>query len=130
MELTDHQLVSDRAYHEIRYERRPARDVHGNLIPDLYNAWIWLNNPSQLNSYTTEALRELILAFRQASCDRAVVCTVFTGVGDRAFCSGGNTKQYAEYYAGRPAEYPAGTCGCSTTSSRASSPATSRSSIA
>ena len=30
---------------------------------------------------------------------------VLTGVGDRAFCSGGNTKEYAEYYAGHPGEY-------------------------
>jgi len=30
---------------------------------------------------------------------------VFTGVGDRAFCTGGNTKEYAEYYSGRPTEY-------------------------
>jgi 6-oxo-cyclohex-1-ene-carbonyl-CoA hydrolase len=26
-------------------------------------------------------------------------------VGDKAFCTGGNTKEYAEYYAGRPQEY-------------------------
>ena len=37
--------------------------------------------------------------------DRAVVCVVLTAVGDRAFCSGGNTKEYAEYYAGNPPEY-------------------------
>jgi 6-oxo-cyclohex-1-ene-carbonyl-CoA hydrolase len=30
---------------------------------------------------------------------------VFTGTGDRAFCTGGNTKEYAEYYAGNPQEY-------------------------
>jgi 6-oxo-cyclohex-1-ene-carbonyl-CoA hydrolase len=105
MELKDHHLISNPTYEAIRYERRPAHDVHGNPIPDLCNVWIWLNNPSQLNSYTTPALRELILAFRQASCDRSAVAVVFTGVGDRAFCSGGNTKEYAEYYAGRPLEY-------------------------
>ena len=30
---------------------------------------------------------------------------VFTGSGDRAFCTGGNTKEYAEYYAGNAQEY-------------------------
>jgi 6-oxo-cyclohex-1-ene-carbonyl-CoA hydrolase len=30
---------------------------------------------------------------------------VFTAVGDKAFCTGGNTKEYAEYYAGNPQEY-------------------------
>jgi 6-oxo-cyclohex-1-ene-carbonyl-CoA hydrolase len=33
------------------------------------------------------------------------VAAVFTGVGDRAFCTGGNTKEYAEYYSRRPNEY-------------------------
>ncbi len=105
MELKDHQLVPNPVFEAIRYERRPAHDAQGSRIPDLFNVWIWLNNPSQFNSYTTQALRELILAFRQASCDRSAVAVVFTGVGDRAFCSGGNTKEYAEYYAGHPLEY-------------------------
>jgi 6-oxocyclohex-1-ene-carbonyl-CoA hydrolase len=34
-----------------------------------------------------------------------VVAVVFTGAGDKAFCTGGNTKEYAEYYAGNPQEY-------------------------
>ena len=49
--------------------------------------------------------KDVIMAFRKASNDRAVVAVVFTGSGDRAFCTGGNTKEYAEYYAGRPNEY-------------------------
>ena len=42
---------------------------------------------------------------RAASAARDVVAVVFTGVGDKAFCTGGNTKEYAEYYAGQPQEY-------------------------
>ena len=47
----------------------------------------------------------MILAFRRASNDRAAVAVVFTGAGDRAFCTGGNTREYAEVYAGNPGEY-------------------------
>ena len=47
----------------------------------------------------------MILAFRRASVERDVVAVVFTAVGDRAFCTGGNTAEYAEVYAGRPLEY-------------------------
>jgi 6-oxo-cyclohex-1-ene-carbonyl-CoA hydrolase len=50
-------------------------------------------------------VKQVILAFRRASNERDVVAAVFTGAGDRAFCTGGNTKEYAEYYAGRPDEY-------------------------
>jgi 6-oxo-cyclohex-1-ene-carbonyl-CoA hydrolase len=103
--LKDHRLVRDAAWTSIRYELKPARDRGGEPVPDLFNAWIWLDNPAQLNSYTTDALRELILAFREASSDRRVVAVILTGTGDRAFCTGGNTKEYAEYYAGRPQEY-------------------------
>jgi len=89
----------------LRLERRPARRPDGTVVPGLYNAWIWLDNPSQYNSYTTEMVKGLILAFRNASNARDVNCVVFTGAGDKAFCTGGNTKEYAEYYAGRPQEY-------------------------
>jgi 6-oxo-cyclohex-1-ene-carbonyl-CoA hydrolase len=47
----------------------------------------------------------VILAFRHASNARNVSSVVFTGTGNKAFCTGGNTKEYAEYYAGRPQEY-------------------------
>jgi len=103
--LKSHTLVPEIEFEAIRYELRPAVDPAGNEAEGLYNAWIILDNPGQYNSYTTEAVKEVILAFRQASMDRSVVCCVFTAVGDRAFCTGGNTKEYAEYYAGNPQEY-------------------------
>ena len=103
--LKNHTLVPDGEFCEILYELRPALDLAGNAVPGLHNAWIILNNPQQLNSYTTDAVKEVILAFRRASMDRSVVCVVFTAVGDQAFCTGGNTKEYAEYYAGNPQEY-------------------------
>jgi 6-oxo-cyclohex-1-ene-carbonyl-CoA hydrolase len=103
--LKDHRLIVDPRFEHIRYERRTAHDVDGRAVDGLHDVWIWLDNPSQLNSYTTDTLRELIVAFRDASMDRAAVAVVLTGTGDRAFCSGGNTKEYAEYYAGNPGEY-------------------------
>ena len=89
----------------LKVERRPARRPDGSVAPGLHNAWIWLDNAAQYNSYTTEMVKGIILAFRAASNARDVNCVVFTGAGDKAFCSGGNTKEYAEYYAGRPQEY-------------------------
>src|SRR5512135_3177203 len=103
--MKSHPLIDDYAYPLIRYELRPARDAACREVPGLFNAWIALDNPAQLNSYTTDSVKELILAFRQASMDRSVVAVVFTATGDKAFCTGGNTKEYAEYYAGNPQEY-------------------------
>lgn len=104
-ELNNHELLSDYEFRHIIYERLPLRDSNGAPVAGLFNAWIRLNNPSQYNSYTTEAIKEIVLAFRRASMDRAAVAVVFTGVGDKAFCTGGNTREYAEYYAGNPQEY-------------------------
>ena len=103
--LKSHTLVDGNVYEEILYELKPVRDPAGKKAKGLFNAWIALNNPKQYNSYTTDAVKEVILAFRQASMDRSVVAVVFTAVGDKAFCTGGNTKEYAEYYAGNPQEY-------------------------
>ncbi|MBJ7533949.1 6-oxocyclohex-1-ene-1-carbonyl-CoA hydratase [Rhodomicrobium vannielii ATCC 17100] len=102
--LHDHNLA-EIVVPGVRYEKRAARTPDGEIVPGLYNAWITLDNPAQYNSYTTEMVKGVILAFRAASNARDVVATVFTGAGDKAFCTGGNTKEYAEYYAGNPQEY-------------------------
>jgi 6-oxo-cyclohex-1-ene-carbonyl-CoA hydrolase len=108
-ELADHNLVAAEIESlcdgMVRYEQRPAKRRDGSVVEGLYNAWIVLNNPKQYNSYTTAMCKAVILAFRRASMDRAVNAVVFTAVGDKAFCTGGNTKEYAEYYAGNPQEY-------------------------
>jgi 6-oxo-cyclohex-1-ene-carbonyl-CoA hydrolase len=104
----DHGLVAPHVWQAskgVRYEKCPVKGEDGNPVPGLYNAWITLDNPSQFNSYTTEMVKATILAFRAASAARDVVAVVFTGAGDKAFCTGGNTKEYAEYYAGNPQEY-------------------------
>ncbi len=87
------------------YEKKPLTDPNGNPVEGLYVAWIRLNNPKQYNSYTTEMVKGVIAGFTAASQDRSVIAAVFTGTGDRAFCTGGNTREYAEYYARRPHEY-------------------------
>jgi 6-oxo-cyclohex-1-ene-carbonyl-CoA hydrolase len=108
-ETKDHDLVADQlrvtVSKGVRYEKRPVKGEDGKPVAGLYNAWIVLDNPTQFNSYTTDMVKAVILAFRAASAARDVVAVVFTGTGDKAFCTGGNTKEYAEYYAGNPQEY-------------------------
>ncbi|MHA2225040.1 MAG: 6-oxocyclohex-1-ene-1-carbonyl-CoA hydratase [Candidatus Hodarchaeales archaeon] len=109
--LKDHDLWKDEEYFGsdppcITYELKPLINPQTQEVIDgLNSAWIILNNPAQLNSYTTNMVKGVIAAFSKASMDRSVVSVVFTGAGDRAFCTGGNTKEYAEYYSGKPNEY-------------------------
>ncbi len=68
-------------------------------------ARVTINRPGKYNAYSTLALEELAAAFRDASFDDAVGVIVFTGAGDRAFCTGGDVKEYAESYVRVPRDY-------------------------
>ena len=103
--MHDHNLVESYPAHFILVGHRAVKDRLGAPVAGLHNVWITLNNPSELNSYTTDMVKEIILALRAASNDRAAVAVVLTGAGSRAFCTGGNTREYAEVYAGNPGEY-------------------------
>lgn len=108
-ELKNHELFEDTYLGTeppcTMYELRPVYDGDGKEVSGLHTAWVILNNPKQYNSYTTDMVKGVIAGFWKASMDRSVVAVVFTGVGNRAFCTGGNTKEYAEYYTMRPPEY-------------------------
>ncbi len=103
--MNDHNLVSGLVSQAVAVSHRAVFDRDGNPVEGLHNVWITLDNPKELNSYTTPMLKALILALREASNDRAAVAVILTGAGTAAFCTGGNTRQYAEEYAGRPGEY-------------------------
>jgi 6-oxo-cyclohex-1-ene-carbonyl-CoA hydrolase len=107
--MKDHYLWGEEHFSDqapgVIFEKKPILDPKGKKIDGLYSAWITLNNPEQYNSYTTEMVKGVIAGFQRASADSSVVAAVFTAAGDRAFCTGGNTREYAEYYAGRPNEY-------------------------
>ena len=87
------------------YEEKPILDPTGKPVEGLHSAWITLNNPAQYNSYTTEMVKGVIAGFQRAQEARNVVAVVFTGAGNNAFCTGGNTKEYSEYYSQKPTEY-------------------------
>jgi enoyl-CoA hydratase/carnithine racemase len=68
-------------------------------------ARITINRPEAYNAYTTDTLRELIRAFEDASSDDGVGVIVYTGAGEKAFCTGGDVKEYAAVYTKRPRDY-------------------------
>ena len=110
-DVKNHDLYGDDYFSQeapsVIYEKKPVVDDKGNEVEGLNTAYIILNNPAQYNSYNTEMVKGVIAGFHRASMDRSVVAAVFTAVGDKAFCTGGNTKEYAEYYSGNPSEYAA-----------------------
>jgi dihydroxynaphthoic acid synthetase len=55
-------------------------------------ARITINRPRQYNAFTGDTLKELTLAFEDASADDGVGVVVLTGSGDKAFCAGGDVN--------------------------------------
>ena len=41
----------------VKVEKLPARGPDGKVAAGLSNAWIWLDNPQQFNSYTTDMVK-------------------------------------------------------------------------
>lgn len=108
-ELKNHALLDN--YHfsptapSILYEKRAVTDGAGGVIDGLFSAWISINNPDKFNACTTEMLKGVIAGFQNASFDRSVVAVVFTGVGEKAFCTGGDIGDFAAYYSRRASEF-------------------------
>lgn len=70
-----------------------------------HTALITINNPKELNSYLISTLREMNTAFEDAMWDDNIQFIVLTGAGEKAFCTGGNVKEYAEIYNKKPSDF-------------------------
>jgi len=68
-------------------------------------ARVTINRPHVYNCYSARTLAELRDAFSDASLDDGVAVLVLTGAGDKAFCTGGDVKEYATEYTQRPRDY-------------------------
>jgi naphthoate synthase len=71
-------------YEDVKYEVAESTAV------------ITIDRPKRLNAFRGRTVEELIHAFQRAWSDRSVACVVLTGAGDRAFCVGGDQKEYVE----------------------------------
>ena len=66
------------AFHDILYDKEEGI------------ATITINRPKVLNAFRAETVDEMIDAFQDAWADRTIGVVILTGVGDRAFCTGGD----------------------------------------
>jgi len=64
-------------------------------------ATITINRPRVLNAFRAHTVEELIQAFLKAGWSKAVGVIVLTGVGDRAFSTGGDQSAHDGNYDGR-----------------------------
>jgi enoyl-CoA hydratase/carnithine racemase len=100
-------------YAKIQQEYEPLSPASGksaSRFEILYEkkegvARLTINRPAAYNALTTETLREMIHAFRDAASDDAVAVVVLTGAGDKAFCAGGDAGEFSTEFLKRPQNY-------------------------
>jgi dihydroxynaphthoic acid synthetase len=80
-------------FSDIRYEKK------GGV------ARVTISRPEVYNCYRTKTLEELRDAFRDAAWDDSIGVLVLTGEGGKAFCTGGDVKEYEEVFTQRPRDY-------------------------
>jgi dihydroxynaphthoic acid synthetase len=81
MEKRKWEKVSEFDLKDVIYEKRPGV------------ARVTINRPEAYNAFTTSTQDELIKAFEDAASDANVGVVVFTGAGDKSFCTGGDAKE-------------------------------------
>ena len=91
-----------------KFRARPAGEFDFQEIQYQKSDWIarvTINRPEVYNAYTTLTVRELMSAFKDAMWDDRVAVVVLSGAGDKAFCTGGDVKEYSEVFTQRPRDY-------------------------
>ncbi len=91
-----------------KFEARPAGSFEFKDIIYEKKDWVakvTINRADVYNAYSTLALQEMIEAFTDASWDDSVAVVVLTGAGNKAFCTGGDVKEYADEYTKKPRDY-------------------------
>lgn len=59
-------------------------------------AWISIQRPESYNALNHAAMQEFYDIANRCSCDPSLRAAVLTGVGDKAFCAGGDVAEFAE----------------------------------
>jgi len=100
--------VADSSEMRSKFPGRPAEEFDFQEIlyeKKDYVATVTINRPKAYNAYSSLTLEEMAKAFLDCMWDDEVAVVVLTGAGDKAFCTGGDVKEYAEYYTRRPEDF-------------------------
>ncbi|MEI7474589.1 MAG: enoyl-CoA hydratase-related protein [bacterium] len=85
--------ASDFEFNEIIYDKKG------------WKATITINRPQVYNAYSIITLKEMIKALQDAVWDDGIAVIVITGAGEKAFCTGGDVKEYAGEFIKRPRDF-------------------------
>jgi len=86
MAWTQWEKVPEFEFTEVIYEKKYHKELEGGV------ARIAINRPEKYNAFTAHTQDEMFRAFYDASHDKTVGVVILTGVGDKAFCTGGDVE--------------------------------------
>ncbi|PHR83033.1 MAG: 2-ketocyclohexanecarboxyl-CoA hydrolase [Colwellia sp.] len=75
------------------------QDINFDIKDGVAN--IQINRPEKYNAFRGQTCEELIHAFNKAGWDKSVGVIVFSGAGEKAFCTGGDQSAHEGQYDGR-----------------------------
>ncbi len=89
---------------------KPKKPEEFNFSEIIYEKSDWIttitiNRPQAHNAYSIVTLQEMICALQDASWDDGIAVIVITGAGKKAFCAGGDVKEYASEFISRPRDF-------------------------
>ncbi len=90
MGWTSWEKVAGWGFEELIYEKKYHTELEGGV------ARITINRPQRMNTLGPKVLDMMTNAFYEASNDSMIGVVVLTGVGDRAFCVGGDVDEELE----------------------------------
>ena len=62
-------------------------------------AWVTINRPEAMNAIRLKTVEELLDVFTELDLSEEVDVILLTGAGDKAFCAGGDVKEFQELFA-------------------------------
>src|SRR3546814_13310439 len=57
---------------------------------------VTIDRPDRMNAFRGRTIEELLHAFKRAWADKSVAAVILTGSGEKAFCVGGDQKEFIE----------------------------------
>ncbi|MBI3090611.1 MAG: enoyl-CoA hydratase/isomerase family protein [Candidatus Tectomicrobia bacterium] len=91
-----------------KFDPRPAEDFNFDEILYTKKDWvatITINREKVYNALNGQCILEMVQALQDASWDDGVAVVVMTGAGEKAFCTGGDVKEYTTDLLSKPREY-------------------------
>jgi enoyl-CoA hydratase/3-hydroxyacyl-CoA dehydrogenase len=87
-------VKAGQGFYDYAEEKEEYKTIILRKEPESKIAWLTLNRPHRLNSFTLESIDDLRQAFLEIADDSDIRVLVITGAGEKAFCTGADITAF------------------------------------